>query len=42
MNLRTKDDAKDWVNNAKSFYRAAGKRIALAEFTNPNGNVHPG
>ncbi|MGA2225834.1 MAG: cache domain-containing protein [Syntrophobacteraceae bacterium] len=37
MNLRTKDDARDWVNNAISFYRASGKRIALAEFTNPNG-----
>jgi len=37
MSLRTRDDARDWVNNAKSFYKAAGKRIALAEFTNPNG-----
>ncbi|MHC1728367.1 MAG: cache domain-containing protein [Syntrophobacteraceae bacterium] len=37
MSLKTKDDARDWVNNAISFYRASGKRIALAEFTNPNG-----
>jgi len=37
MGERTKDDAKDWVNNAISFYKASGKRIALAEFTNPNG-----
>ncbi|MCE5335899.1 MAG: cache domain-containing protein [Desulfobacteraceae bacterium] len=37
MSLRTKDDAKDWVNNAVSFYKASGKRIGLAEFTNPNG-----
>jgi len=37
MSLRTKDDARDWVNNAKSFYKAAGKRIALAEFSNPSG-----
>lgn len=37
MSPKTKDAAKDWVNNAKSFYRASGKRIALAEFTNPNG-----
>ena len=37
MGGRTKDDAKDWVNNAISFYKASGKRIALAEFTNPNG-----
>jgi cytochrome c len=37
MSPRTRDDAKDWVNNAKSFYKASGKRIALAEFTNPTG-----
>ena len=37
MNGRTRDDAKDWVYNAVSFYRNTGKRIALAEFTNPNG-----
>jgi len=37
MSRRTKDDAKDWVNNAISFYKASGKRIALAEFTNPHG-----
>lgn len=37
MSPRTKDEARDWVNNAKSFYKASGKRIALAEFTNPNG-----
>src|SRR5271157_1802241 len=37
MSLRTKEDARDWVSNAKSFYKASGKRISLAEFTNPNG-----
>ena len=37
MNPRTRDDARDWVNNAISFYRASGKRIALAEFSNPTG-----
>jgi len=37
MRGRIRDDAKDWVINAVSFYRASGKRIALAEFTNPNG-----
>ena len=37
MKGRTKEDAKDWVSNAISFYKASGKRIALAEFTNPNG-----
>ncbi len=37
MNLRTRNDAMDWVCNAISFYRGAGKRIALAEFSNPDG-----
>lgn len=37
MSARSKDDARDWVSNAISFYKASGKRIALAEFTNPNG-----
>lgn len=29
--------AVDWVERAKSFYRATGKEIAIAEFTNPHG-----
>lgn len=33
----TADDAKGWVEEAENFYVAAGKRIALAEFTNPQG-----
>lgn len=37
MGGRTKKDAKNWVAKAIAFYFAAGKRIALAEFTNPNG-----
>ena len=37
MTQRSRDDAKHWVEQAKSFYKASGKRIALAEFTNPNG-----
>ncbi len=37
MNARVKQDAKDWVDNAISFYKASGKRIALAEFSNPHG-----
>ena len=32
-----KEDAKGWVTKAVDFYKAAGKRIALAEFTNPGG-----
>jgi signal transduction histidine kinase len=37
MKLRPKEDARDWVEEAKKFYTASGKRIALAEFSNPNG-----
>ena len=37
MMQRSQEDAKNWVQQAKAFYKAAGKRIALAEFTNPNG-----
>jgi signal transduction histidine kinase len=41
MGKRDKEDAKKWVEKAVSFYRASGKRIALAEYTNPNGQfVH--
>ena len=41
MGKRDKEDAKNWVEKAVSFYRASGKRIALAEYTNPNGQfVH--
>lgn len=29
--------AVDWVERAKAFHAAAGKEIALAEFTNPRG-----
>jgi cytochrome c len=37
MRQRTKEDAKAWVEEAKNFYSTSGKRIALAEFTNPKG-----
>ena len=37
MSDRDKDCAKKWVEKAADFYRASGKRIALAEYTNPNG-----
>jgi (2Fe-2S) ferredoxin len=37
MSPRTQFDAKSWVEKAKSFYSHSGKRIALAEFTNPRG-----
>ena len=34
---RTKQKAREWVANAITFYKASGREIALAEFTNPNG-----
>ena len=37
MSTRDIEDAKRWVEKAVAFYKASGKRIALAEYTNPNG-----
>lgn len=37
MSNRPVEDARRWVENAAAFYKASGKRIALAEYTNPNG-----
>jgi len=37
MSPRSQNDAKVWVEKAIAFYKASGKRIALAEFTNPTG-----
>jgi cytochrome c len=37
MSQRKVEDAKTWVERAVAFYKASGKRIALAEYTNPNG-----
>ena len=37
MSQRNVEDAKTWVERAVVFYKASGKRIALAEYTNPNG-----
>jgi cytochrome c len=34
---RSKQKAREWVANAITFYKASGREIALAEFTNPNG-----
>jgi len=34
---RSKQKAKEWVANAIAFYKASGREIALAEFTNSNG-----
>lgn len=35
--MRCKSDAVRMIEKAKDFYRHSGKRIAFAEFTNPNG-----
>lgn len=35
--MRSKSDVTRMVKKAKSFYKSSGKRIAFAEFTNPNG-----
>jgi len=37
MSKRVEENAKKWVDKAVHFYNASGKRIALAEYTNPNG-----
>jgi hypothetical protein len=34
---RGKEDAKEWVEKAIAFYKHSGKRIALAEYSNPKG-----
>jgi len=37
MSKWVEEDAKKWVDKALHFYNASGKRIALAEYTNPHG-----
>jgi cytochrome c len=37
MNSKLPDEAKEWVQQAIAFYRASGKRIAFAAFTDPAG-----
>jgi cytochrome c len=32
-----KEAAEKWVQNARNFYLSAGPKIALAEFSDPNG-----
>lgn len=39
MSKRVEEDAKKWVDKAADFYKASGKRIALAEDTDPNGQI---
>lgn len=42
MIKRDIEDAKHWVERAVAFYKASGKRVALAEYTNPNGQFVQG
>ena len=37
MNPRPQNEAKEWVQQAIAFYKASGKRIAFAAFTDPAG-----
>ena len=37
MSKRMAENAKSWVVKAVAFYKASGKRIALAEYSNPEG-----
>lgn len=37
MSPRSQNDAEEWVKQAIAFYKASGKRIALAAFTDPAG-----
>jgi hypothetical protein len=37
MTEKVTEDSKSWVEKAVAFYKASGKRIALAEYTNPYG-----
>ena len=40
MSPRTRNSAKQWVDNAVLFYKAVGRDIALAEFSSPNGQFN--
>jgi cytochrome c len=37
VNPRPQNEAKEWVEQAIAFYKASGKRIAFAAFTDPAG-----
>jgi signal transduction histidine kinase len=37
VNARPQNEAKEWVQQAIAFYKASGKRIAFAAFTDPAG-----
>ena len=37
MKCNSVNPAREWVENAKNFYRSAGRKLALAEFSDPDG-----
>ncbi len=37
MEPNSRIQAQEWVENAKNFYKAVGKKLALAEFSDPEG-----
>jgi cytochrome c len=37
MISNAQEAAQEWVENAKNFYLSAGKKMALAEFSDPDG-----
>jgi hypothetical protein len=37
-----KENAEEWVNKAVVFYKNSGKKIALAEYSNPTGHFVQG
>ena len=42
QSVKTRKDAMDYVDMAVDFYKAAGREIAFAEFTNPEGRFVDG
>ena len=37
MGPNSRQHAQEWVQNAKNYYRSVGRKLALAEFSDPNG-----
>ena len=37
MESNSQDQSQQWVENAKNYYRSTGRKLALAEFSDPNG-----
>jgi hypothetical protein len=37
MESDSRDQARQWVESAKNYYRSTGRKLALAEFSDPSG-----